>query len=41
MSFLQPLCPLCGFELAAKIGGMILVCVMCDEEFDLRRLKKK
>ena len=40
-TILRPVCPLCGFELAAKIGTTIVVCVVCDEEFELvRRIVK-
>lgn len=32
---LNPLCPECGFTLAAKIGTRIVVCILCSSEFDL------
>jgi len=33
--FMRPLCNVCGFELAGKIGTVIVVCVVCGTEFDL------
>jgi len=33
--FLHPLCSVCGCELAAIIGCMAVVCVVCDTKFDL------
>ena len=38
LSYLHPVCPVCGFQLAAKIGGMTVVCVVCDKEFELVEL---
>ncbi len=35
MTGLKPLCPECGFELVAKIGSEIIVCVLCSSEFEL------
>jgi len=40
LSFLRPICPLCGFELAAKIGTIIVGCVVCDKEFELMEIGK-
>lgn len=36
-SYLKPLCPLCGSGLAAKIGTVLVVCVICQVEFELVR----
>ena len=32
-TWLEPLCPKCGFVLAAKVSTKFVVCVICDIEY--------
>ncbi len=36
---LNPICPKCGFELAAKIGTKIIVCVVCNTEYKMVQIR--
>lgn len=35
---MDTICPDCGFSLSPKIGTLIVVCVLCGSEFELKKI---